>query len=85
MSPRKKTSPSDYSISYRYKLKNGFEWSECIQGHGQWQSLEFAQCQIKMIVKAHKGKAVEIDFKRKGQRLDFNGNKTEKTIRYEAR
>ena len=85
MSPRKTTSHSDYSISYRYKLKNGMEWSEWIQGQGKWQSLEFAQGQIKMIVQAHNGKAIEVDFRRKGQRLDFTGNKTENTIRYEAR
>jgi hypothetical protein len=75
-----KTRPTktNYSISYRIKSKLG-SWSEWVQGKGQWQSLEFAQKQIKMIRQNHSGD-MEIKFEKDGKLLSFSGEVINKSI-----
>ena len=74
----KKSTKTDYSISYRIKSKLG-SWSEWVEGKGQWQSLELAQKQIKMIRQNHSGD-MEIKFEKDGKLLSFSGEVINKSI-----
>lgn len=74
-----------YLIRFRTKNQIGV-WSEW-QGTGQaeWQGLEHAQNQIKMLKKAFIKRTVEIEFTKFGQLLNYKGEETNKTMIYVPR
>lgn len=75
---------TDYSISVRYRQKNG-EWSEWKEkGEGKWIGVDQLQNQIKMIRLAY-SRDIEIKVEKDGNLLDYFGNVTEKPIQLNER
>ena len=79
--PKTKTK-TDYSITYRTRLKNG-QWGEWKnKAEGLWQGLEVMQNQIKILIRANP-RAIQIKVEKDGHLIDYMGNKTDKPIEYE--
>lgn len=74
-----------YLIRFRTQNQIGV-WSEWQgQGQAEWQGLEHAQSQIKMLKKALINKTVEIEFTKEGKLLNYQGEETGKTLIFETR
>ena len=80
----KKTVKTDYSLSYRYRTRNGVDWSKWHEGHGQFQDFNLVKKQVRSIVEGHKTD-IEIKIEKDGNMIDFNGKPITRPLFYEIR
>jgi hypothetical protein len=70
----------DYSLSIRYRKRDG-QWSEWKdRGYGKFESMEIVQMQIRILASAYPKKEKEIRFERNGKLCDWFGNESGKVI-----
>ena len=76
--PRSKT---DYSLSIRYRLKDG-SWSDWLnKGSGTFQDISIVQKQIRLLASQYQNREKEIRFEYKGKLCGFDGSETGEVIR----
>ena len=76
--PRSKT---DYSLSIRYRLKDGI-WSDWLnKGSGTFQDISIVQKQIRLLASQYQNREKEIRFEDKGKLCGFDGSETGEVIR----
>lgn len=73
----------DYSLNYRVKEKNG-QWSNWRIAFGQWIGIEQVQNQIKMLLRSY-SRDIQIEFKKDGKLLDYNGKEIGRSMLFEKR
>jgi len=74
-------SKTDYSLSIRYRLKDG-QWSEWLnKGSGLFQDILIVQKQIRLIASQYQNREKEIRFEYNGKICGFDGSETGEVIR----
>jgi len=76
-----KRSKTDYSLSIRYRLKDG-SWSDWLnKGSGTFQDISIVQKQIRLLASQYQNREKEIRFEYKGKLCGFDGSETFEVIR----
>ena len=74
----------EYELHSRFMMKNG-QWSDWSKGFGQWFGIETVQSQITVLKRSKQGREMEFAIIKDGKYLDYNGNETNGTFKFDKR